>query len=88
MFSSPAQAAPQLPPENAAMQQPDGAAVKSASQRRATQKNANTAPTVLTSGRGVTSNAPTSKAGLSTILTSAAGVMNAAPTEKKQLLGA
>jgi len=87
MFS-PAQAAPVLPPESAAMQQPDGAAVKSAAQRRATEKNAARAPTILTSGRGVTSNSPTAKAGLSTILTSAAGVMNAAPTEKKQLLGA
>ena len=70
------------------MQSPDGAQVKSAAQRRATQRNANTAPTILTSGRGVTSNAPTSKAGLGTILTSAQGVMSAAPTEKKQLLGA
>lgn len=70
------------------MKAPDGAAIKSASERRTTQRNATRSPTILTSGRGVTSNAPTAKAGLGTILTSAAGVLNAAPTEKKQLLGA
>lgn len=70
------------------MQSPDGAQVKTASQRRATERNANRSPTILTSGRGVTSNAATAKAGLGTILTSAQGVMSGAPTEKKQLLGA
>lgn len=88
MFGAAAPQSPVLPPESAAMRQPDGAAVKTASQRRATERNANRSPTILTSGRGVTSNSPTSKAGLGTILTSAQGVMSGAPTEKKQLLGA
>jgi hypothetical protein len=64
MFSTPTQAAPVLPPETAAMRQPDGAAIKSATERRTTQRNATRSPTILTSGRGVTSNAPTAKAGL------------------------
>jgi len=81
-------AAPVLPPETAAMKQPDGAQVKSASQRRAVERNASRTPTILTSGRGVTADAPTSKAGLGTILTSAQGVIAGAQTAKKTLLGA
>lgn len=87
--SQPQQQAPQLPPEPASMQQPDGAAIKSAAQRRAGERTATRSPTILTSGKGVTQRASSNKPGLiPTILTSAAGVMNYAPTEKKTLLGA
>jgi hypothetical protein len=73
------------------MQQPDGAAIKSASQRRAGERTATRSPTILTSGRGVTQNAPTTKKGLvPTILTSAATAMQPMlqPASGKTLLGA
>jgi hypothetical protein len=81
-------AAPVLPPETAPMRPPDGAVVKSASQRRAMERNAMRSPTILTSGRGVLNPSPIARPGLGTILTSAQGVMAGAQTIKKSLLGA
>jgi len=56
-----AAADPVLPPETAAMKSPDGAAVKTAAGRRATDKIKAGSPTILTSGSGVTTVAPTEK---------------------------
>jgi len=61
MFSTPAQADPVLPPEYAAQKMPDGAAIKTAAGRRATDKVMSGSPTILTSGSGVTATAPTEK---------------------------
>lgn len=88
LFNSQPQPAPQLPPETAAMKQPDGAAIKSAAQRRTGERTLHS-PTILTSGHGVTQRAASDKPGLiPTILTSAANMMNFASPEKKSLLGA
>lgn len=52
---------PQLPPETQATQQPDGAAVRTAVGRRTGDRMRSTANTVLTSGSGVATAAPTDK---------------------------
>jgi len=54
-------AAPQLPPETQAMKLPDAAAVKTATGRRTEDRIRAGADTILTSGSGVTSFAPTEK---------------------------
>lgn len=61
MFNQPTPAAPQLPPEQAQMRQPDGAAVRSATGRRTMDRVRAGTSTVLTSGSGVTATAPTDK---------------------------
>lgn len=61
MFSTPTPAAPVLPPENAAMKAPDGGAVRTATGRRTSDRVRAGADTILTSGSGVTSMAPTDK---------------------------
>lgn len=68
-----AAAAPVLPPETAAMKQPDGNAVKTAAERRTANRVSGATGTV---GKQI-----------ATILTSAKGVTTFAPTEKKTLLG-
>jgi hypothetical protein len=55
------QADPTLPPETAAMRQPDMGAVKTAAGRRASDSVKSGAKTILTSGSGVTEFAPTEK---------------------------
>jgi len=55
------QADPVLPPENAAMRQPDGAMVRTAAGRRATDIAKSGAKTILTSGSGVSVAAPTER---------------------------
>lgn len=55
------QADPVLPPETAAMRQPDAAAFKTAAGRRASDKVKSGARTILTSGSGVQEFAPTEK---------------------------
>lgn len=52
---------PVLPPETAAMRQPDGAMVRTAAGRRASDAVRGSAQTILTSGSGVNSFAPTEK---------------------------
>lgn len=52
---------PTLPPEPAKMQQPDGAAVKSATGRRTMDRIRAGTQTILTGGDGVTDAAPTEK---------------------------
>lgn len=52
---------PVLPPETAAMKEPDAAAVKSATARRTGDRIRSGAQTILTSGSGVKSRAQTSK---------------------------
>ncbi|MGX1353378.1 hypothetical protein AB7M49_006999 [Bradyrhizobium elkanii] len=52
-------AAPQLPPETQAQQQPDQGAVRSDASRRVTDRVRAGANTVLTSGSGVATAAPT-----------------------------
>jgi len=59
--STPRAADPVLPPEYAAQKAPDGAAVKTAVGRRATDKVKSGSPTILTSGSGVTMTAPTER---------------------------
>lgn len=61
MFSTPTPKAPELPPETAAMRQPDGGAVRSNTGRRTADRIRAGANTILTSGSGVTSAAPTDK---------------------------
>ncbi|QND53468.1 hypothetical protein HB779_17420 [Phyllobacterium sp. 628] len=61
MFSQPEQKAPVLPPENAAMRLPDGDAIKSTTGRRTEDRVKAGANTILTSGSGVTTAAPTDK---------------------------
>lgn len=53
--------APELPPETAAMRQPDGAAARSSASRRATDRLRGSSQTILTSGSGVAAAAPTEK---------------------------
>jgi len=61
MFGTPTPAAPTLPPENAAMKQPDGGAVRTNTGRRTSDRIRAGADTILTSGSGVTTSAPTDK---------------------------
>lgn len=61
MFNQPTPAAPVLPPEQAHMKQPDGAAVKSATGRRSMDRIRAGTQTILTGGEGVTAAAPTEK---------------------------
>lgn len=62
MFSSPAKAAtPELPPEPAALKEPDSGAVKTAVGRRTQDRIKAGSGTILTSGSGVTTAAPTDK---------------------------
>ena len=58
---SPKYAAPTLPPETAAMKAPDGGAARTAAGRRTSDQMRSAAPTILTSGSGVTTTAPTEK---------------------------
>lgn len=81
--SPPAPTPPQMPAETATMRQPDNAAVKDATSRRAGEKVAQRSNTVLTSGRGVTNRAAVSN----TVLTSGTGVDSMAMTGGKTLLG-
>lgn len=52
---------PVLPPEYAAQRAPDSAAVKTAAGRRASDKVKSGTGTILTSGSGVTTTAPTER---------------------------
>lgn len=52
---------PQLPPETAAMKEPDAGAVRVNSGKRTADKLRGGANTILTSGSGVTTAAPTEK---------------------------
>ena len=61
MFSPPTPKAPVLPPETAAMKAPDGGAVRSSAGRRALDQVRSGSDTILTSGAGVTTTAPTDK---------------------------
>ncbi len=62
MFSSPkTPPAPQLPPETAAMKEPDGGAVRTATGRRTQDRVRSGANTILTSGSGVMDTAETDK---------------------------
>ncbi len=61
MFSTPTPQAPQLPPETAAMREPDGGAVRTNTGRRTSDRIRAGADTILTSGSGVTTTAPTDK---------------------------
>lgn len=61
MFNTPTPQAPTLPPEQAQMKQPDGAAVKTATGRRTMDRIRAGASTILTGGSGVTAAAPTEK---------------------------
>lgn len=56
-----AQADPVLPPETAAMRNPDSGAIKTAAGRRASDAVQSGSKTILTSGSGVTAMAPTEK---------------------------
>jgi hypothetical protein len=60
MFSAPKTDTPQLPTEVAQMKQPDNADAASAGAKAKDQLRAR-ASTILTSGSGVTENAPTGK---------------------------
>lgn len=53
--------APELPPEPAAMRMPDGNTVRTSMGRRVSDQVRTGAQTILTSGSGVTSFAPTEK---------------------------
>lgn len=53
--------APELPPETAAMREPDAGAVRSTTGRRTLDKIRAGSDTILTSGSGVTAAAPTEK---------------------------
>ncbi|RJT41998.1 hypothetical protein D3227_04785 [Mesorhizobium waimense] len=61
MFNTPNQDEPTLPPETAAMREPDQGAVRAGVGKRATDKLRSGANTILTSGSGVTAAAPTDK---------------------------
>lgn len=61
MFSQPDMPAPQLPKEAASMKQPDGGAVRTNTGRRTADRLRAGADTILTSGAGVTTAAPTDK---------------------------
>lgn len=60
MFGTPKTNAPVLPPERAAMRQPNSSATDDAGRRATDQLRAGT-DTILTSGSGVTGAAPTEK---------------------------
>lgn len=59
LFNQQTPEAPELPPEPAQMKQPDGAAVRTATGRRTQDRMRAGANTILTSGSGVSSFAPT-----------------------------
>lgn len=61
MFNTDTPPAPQLPPEQAQMRQPDGATVRSATGRRTMDRIRAGTSTILTGGSGVTQAAPTEK---------------------------
>lgn len=61
MIPTPNIPAPELPPETAAMKQPDGAAVRSSTGRRTQDRMRSGSNTILTSGSGVGAAAPTEK---------------------------
>lgn len=61
MFSSPAIAGPVLPDEMAAMKAPDAGAAKTTAGRRTMDRVRSATSTILTSGSGVTTAAPTEK---------------------------
>jgi len=61
LFNQQTPQAPTLPPEQAQMKYPDAAAVRDAVGRRTQDRIKAGADTVLTSGSGVTSFAPTEK---------------------------
>lgn len=54
-------AAPVLPPETQAMKQPDGEGVRSSTSRRVSDRMKSGSNTILTSGSGVSSAAPTER---------------------------
>lgn len=54
-------AAPELPPETAAMKQPDAGAVRSSTGRRTQDRMRAGSNTILTSGSGVAAAAPTER---------------------------
>lgn len=60
LFPTPSQAAPTLPAQVAQLKQPDNAAASGAGSKMADQLRARSS-TILTSGSGVTANAPTEK---------------------------
>ncbi|MDX8492908.1 hypothetical protein RFN29_15120 [Mesorhizobium sp. VK22B] len=61
MFNKPDTPDPQLPPEYAAMREPDQGAVRSSVASKTKDKLRSGANTILTSGSGVTTAAPTDK---------------------------
>lgn len=61
LVDTPKTSAPTLPPETAAMKAPDGNAARTAAGRRMTDQMRGGAGTILTSGSGVTTTAPTEK---------------------------
>jgi hypothetical protein len=61
MFNTPKANPPQLPPETAKMKQPDAGAVRSSASRRTEDQLRSASDTILTSGSGVTTFAPTEK---------------------------
>lgn len=61
MFSPKAQAAPVLPPETAKTKAPDAGAIRSTTGRRTMDQIRAGSDTILTSGSGVTTVAPTDK---------------------------
>ncbi len=61
LLNTPKAEDPVLPPETAAMRAPDQGAVKSTVGRRTGDKARAATPTILTSGSGVTTSAPTEK---------------------------
>jgi hypothetical protein len=61
LFKTPKPKDPVLPPEPAQMREPDAGAVRDGVGRRTTDRMRAAAQTVLTSGSGVTNNAPTQK---------------------------
>lgn len=60
-MKTPKVADPVMPVETAAMKSPDGGAVKNEAQRRVSDNMRARAPTILTSGSGVTDMATTEK---------------------------
>jgi hypothetical protein len=59
--STPSMSSPTLPAETSAMKQPDGGAVRSTVGRRTMDRMRAGTDTILTSGSGVTTAAPTEK---------------------------
>lgn len=61
LFNVPKPADPVLPPERAQMREPDAGAVRDSVGRRVTDRMRAATNTILTSGRGVSEDAPTEK---------------------------